>query len=436
LKKQAPVVNKVVIPYTPRPLQAEIHKELDRHRFAALVMFRRAGKTVLACNHLIRFAITCEKENPRCYYIGPSAVQAKRVAWDYICHYASAIPDVKFNHTELRCDLPNGARIGLLSAETADALRGIYIDLAVFDEYALHPQNVWPEIVRPALADRKGKAIFVGTPAGHDAFFDLFMAAQHNDQWYTKLVKASETDILDQEELDAARDMMTVDQFNQEFNCSFEANIAGSIYGKEMTACMEEQRLTHVPYDPTVVVDTFWDLGVGDSTTIIFVQQTKGGQVRIIDCYEQNNEGLPHYAKILEQKGYQYGTHNAPFDIEVREMGSGKSRREVAYELGINFRVVPKLPLEDGIHAVQMLLPRCVFDVDATAVLLDSLRSYHRAYNQKTKTFRATPVHDASSHFADAMRYCAVGLKEAKVGNVAPQRLADNTYNPLAQSSV
>ncbi len=425
---------KVTIPYTPRPLQAEIHRELDNHRFATLVMHRRAGKTVMAINHLLKFAIQSTLNNPRCYYIGPSAVQAKRVAWDYICHYAAVIPDIKFNHTELRCDLPNGARIGLLSAETADALRGIYIDFAVFDEYALHPQNVFPEIVRPALSDRKGKAIFVGTPAGHDAFFDLYQQAMEDPEWYTRICKASETEIIDLEELKAARSMMTVDQYNQEFECSFEANIAGAIYGKEMTECLEQKRITHVPYDPTLPVDTYWDLGIGDKTAIIFVQQTKGGLVRVIDCYAASNEGLPHYADVLDRKGYQYGQHNAPHDIEVREMGSGKSRREIAYDLGINFRVVPKLPLEDGIHAAQMLLPKCVFDIDTCSELLDALRQYHRAYNQKTRTFRNTPVHDASSHYADAMRYCAVGIRELKDHSSAPQTYADNTYNPLAAS--
>ena len=116
-------------------------------------------------------------------------------------------------------------------------------------------------------------------------------------------------------------------------------------------------------------METFWDLGVGDSTSIWFVQQV-GRAVHVIDYYENRGEGLPHYAKVLQQKEYLYSLHHAPHDIEVRELSTGKSRREAAYDLGINFRVVPKLPLEDGIHATKMLLPRCWFMQSCASLVL------------------------------------------------------------------
>ena len=427
-------MTEIHIPYSPRPLQRELHTNLSAKRWAVVVCHRRFGKTVMAINHLLRDAILSDKTNPRYAYLAPTYRQAKNVAWDYLKQFAGAIPMVRFHETELRCDLPNGSRIQLLGAENPDSLRGIYLDGAVLDEMADMPESLFPEVIRPALSDRKGWALFIGTPKGHNAFFELFDAAKAQDDWYTQIYRASETGILDEEELDAAKAMMSADQFDQEFECSWVANVAGAIFGKELQALHEKGRIHDVPYDPSTKVDTWWDLGVGDSTAIWFTQSV-GRAVHVIDFYENRNEGLPHYAQVLSQKGYLYGTHNAPHDIEVRELGSGKSRREVAYDLGISFRVVPKLPLEDGIHAAQMLIPRCWFDRDATKHGLECLRQYHRKYNEKARSFRSTPVHDWSSHAADAFRYLAVGLRESRMDyDRPPQAIADNGYNPLGVS--
>jgi hypothetical protein len=225
--------------------------------------------------------------------------------------------------------------------------------------------------------------------------------------------------------------MMSEDQYAQEFECSWNANVPGAIYGKELEEATVSGRVTNVPYDPSKKVDTWWDLGVGDSTAIWFTQSV-GRAVHVIDFYENRNQGLPHYCQILNQRNYLYGTHNAPHDIEVRELGSGKSRRETAWDLGLNFRVVPKLPLEDGIHAAQMILPRCWFDREKCKQGLEALRQYHRSYNDRTRSFRANPVHDWSSHAADAWRYFAVGLRETGDRMRPPQRQAVMEYDPFA----
>jgi len=225
--------------------------------------------------------------------------------------------------------------------------------------------------------------------------------------------------------------MMSIDQYAQEFECSWNANVPGAVYGKEMETSQIDGRVSNVPYDPSAKVDTWWDLGVGDSTAIWFTQSV-GRAIHVIDYYEARGEGLPHYCKILTSKSYLYGDHNAPHDIEVRELGSGKSRREVAWDLGLNFRVVPKLPIEDGIHAAQMLIPRLWFDKEKCKHGLECLRQYHRAYNERTRSFRASPVHDWSSHAADAFRYLAVGLRESRGQLAAPQRMAVMEYDPFA----
>jgi len=403
---------------------------MQQKRWGVVVCHRRFGKTVWAINHILRDALISPKKTPRFAYMAPTYRQAKNVAWDYIKQFAGKIPNVKFHETELRCDLPTGARISLLGAENPDSLRGIYLDGCVMDEVADMPENVFPEVIRPALSDRKGWCVFVGTPKGHNAFYEKYEEATANDDWLAAVYKASETGILDDEELEAARAMMTNDQYAQEFECSWNANVPGAIYGKELEAVQAEGRITNVPYDPSARVDTWWDLGVGDSTAIWFTQ-TVGRAIHVIDYYEARGEGLPHYCKVLSSKNYLYGDHNAPHDIEVRELGSGKSRREVAWDLGLNFRVVPKLPIEDGIHAAQMLIPRLWIDREKCKQGLECLRQYHRAYNERTRSFRASPVHDWSSHAADAFRYLAVGLRETGGRMAAPQRMAEMDYNPF-----
>jgi hypothetical protein len=191
-----------------------------------------------------------------------------------------------------------------------------------------------------------------------------------------------------------------------------EAPIGGAIYGEVLAKAREEHRITKVPHDPVLLVDTAWDLGVGDSTAIWF-SQSVGREVRLIDYYEASGEGLPHYKHVLDKRGYSYGRHVAPHDIRVREMGSGRSRIETAASLGIKFDIAPNNGLEDGIHAVRMLFPRLWIDETKCAVGLEALASYRRGYNKSMGEYKEMPVHDWSSHGADAARYLAVSHKSA-----------------------
>lgn len=398
--------------YTPRKHQAELHDLLDQHRFAVLNCHRRFGKTVCILNHLIKAAVTNPLPNPRYAYVAPTYKQAKSIAWDYIKQFTNKIPGTKYNETELRCDFPNGARITLLSSENSDSLRGIFLDGVCIDETAQVDPKLWNEILRPALSDRKGFCYFIGTPAGMQNFFyEMYQHALSDEKWLAYTAPVSKTQIIDQEELDAALAQMGESKYKQEFECDWIANIEGTIFGKLVREAEDKGRLTKIDYDPSIPVNTVWDLGVGDSTAIIFYQQL-GNTIQIIDYYENNREGLPHYAKIVKEKDYIYENHYAPHDIEVTEFSLGKTRREVAYQLGINFRILPKLPLEDGIHAAKMILPRCYFDLDSCQHLVDALRHYHRRYNEKMRMFSNKPVHDWSSHACDAFRYMAIAIDE------------------------
>lgn len=404
-------VREVLIPYQPRPLQLQIHGALDEKRFGVVVCHRRFGKTVLAVNQLIKGAATCDKERPRFGYIAPTLKQAKAVAWDYLKHYTQPIPGVVYNETELRADLPNDARVRLFGADNPDSLRGIYLDGVVLDEFPLMQGRTWSEVIRPLLTDRQGWALFIGTPNGKNAFWDIYEYAKDQGNWFRAAHKASETGILPAAELEDARRMMTEDEYAQEFECSFEASVKGAVYAKELAQCRKDNRVTRVPYDPLLPVHTAWDLGVGDATAIWFAQ-LHGSERRIIDYYEASGEGLQHYAAVLDRKGYKYGRHMAPPDIEVRELGSGRSRKEIAKDLGIKFEVVKGVRLEDGINAARMLLPTCYFDEAKCSAGIEALQNYRWDFNQRLDEFKPTPVHDWASHGADAFRYLALGLKE------------------------
>ena len=159
-------------------------------------------------------------------------------------------------------------------------------------------------------------------------------------------------------------------------------------------------------------MDTAWDLGIGDMTAIWFMQTTRGGEVRAIDYYENSGEGFPHYAKVLDRKPYKYGTHFAPHDIKVRELGTGRSRIEAAKGLGIDFKALPNQPLEDGIEAVRLTLPKVWFDAKKTEQGMEALRQYRAEYDDKKKVLRTRPIHDWTEHGASAFRYFCMGKKE------------------------
>jgi hypothetical protein len=402
---------KVIIPYRPRPLQKQLHKSLKR--FNVIVCHRRFGKTVFAINEAIRQAFKVEDHAPRIAYIAPLYKQAKAVAWDYLKHFCQPIPGRTFNEAELRVDLPNGARIQLFGGDSPDSLRGIYLDLVILDEYAQMSPRLWSEIIRPTLSDRKGKAIFIGTPRGHNQFYELYREAVADDDWLVETHKASETGIVDDLELASARKTMTEAEYLQEYECSWQAAIRGAYYGNLITDAEEQGRICSVPYDDTLPVETWWDLGVGDSTSIWFAQRA-GMEIRLIDYYEMTGEGLPHYARILQNKGYIYGRHVAPHDIKVRELGSGKSRKEIGRELGIDFTVAPRQSVEDGIQAVRALLPKAWFDAERCQQGLEALRQYRSEYDDRLRTFKPRPLHDWTSHAADAMRYGALVAPETE----------------------
>ena len=417
--------------FNPRQHQREIFDNLKR--FNVLVCHRRFGKTLLCINILIRKALECDKERPRFAYIAPFRVQAKQAAWDYLKAYTKDVPDRVVYESELRVDLPNGARIQLYGADNPDSLRGIYLDGVILDEYAQMPPRLWGEVVRPLLADRQGWSIFIGTPQGHNPFHDLYLDAtlgpmdpvsklrDPDPSWWGSLYKASETGILEESELSQLRRDMTEEEFEQELECSFEAAIRGAYYGKLMAEAEDNNRVLIFPVNPTIPVNTCWDLGMGDDTSIWFYQMI-GQEIHWIDYYSSSGESLSHYVEMIrERPGYwetqtiTWGEHLLPHDASVREMGTGTSRFETLQSLGLyGLRIVQRQKLEDGINACRNRIPMSYFHKVRCIDGIEGLKQYKRSWDEKRQTFVQAPMHDWASHPADSFRTGCLGMQEVR----------------------
>lgn len=378
-------------------------------RWRVVVAHRRAGKTVAAINGLVKTAMTCPLPNPRCAYVAPYLSQAKAVAWDYLKKFTAPIPGVKWNEAELRADLPNGGRVRLFGADNADALRGLYLDDVDCDEFGDWDPRAWTEVIRPALSDRQGRATFTGTPRGKNTFYDLRQRAKRGeDGWKLWELRASETGLLSAAELEDARASMDEAAFQREYECSFDAAIEGAYYASEMNKADADKRICRVPYEPTVQVETWWDLGIDDATSIWFVQDV-GQERRIIDYLEVSGEGLPQIMKRLDAKDYRFGRHILPHDAEARELGTGKSRVETLQALGLrNIEIIPQQAVADGINAVRLMLSKCWFDAEKCERGIEALKQYRREWDGKRQVWRERPLHDWTSHAADAARYGAL----------------------------
>jgi phage terminase large subunit len=403
-------VQRVTIPYAPRRVFLPYHQR--KERWAAIVAHRRCGKTVGALNDQIKRAVTLATPHGRFAYVAPYLSQAKEIAWDYLKRYAAPILADK-NEAELWVELVNGARIRVHGADNPDRLRGGYLDGVILDEPADMRPGVWAEIIRPMLADRQGWATFIGTPKGKNEFWTICERAKTEPDWFFAVLKASETGLLAQTELDDARREMTPEQYAQEFECSFDAAITGAYYGAHIAQAEREGRVKPLTIDPAIPVHTAWDLGIGDSTAIWFFQIAPDG-LRVVDFLEDHGKGLPHYAGELSARGYDYGIDFVPHDAKAREIGTGRTRVETLLALGRKPQVVASHTIDDGINALRQSFGRIWFDKARCSQGLEALRQYRTEYDEKTKSFRDKPRHDWTSHAADAARYMAMAWRELR----------------------
>ena len=450
-KKLKKEVKRISTGYTPRPGQKVIHDNLKR--FNVLVCHRRFGKTVLVINEMINKGLMNELHNPQYAYVAPTYKQAKMIAWEYLIDYTSKIPGVKVNKSELSIEIyrqgkyddngvelkrPDKIKFMLLGSDNPDALRGIYLDGAILDEYAQCDPIIWGEIIRPALADRKGWAIFIGTPKGQNHFYKRLKKAESQETWYAAIIKASESGVLPIEEVEDMKSDMDQEEIDQELECSFHAAVRGSYYGSlinemEKPTDGSSPRICTVPYDPKYPVDTVWDLGIADSTSIIFRQKI-GAYWHIIDYIEENGKGLEHYIREINRKPYIYGRHIWPHDGKNKDFVTGLTRKESAENLGLRVEIQTKQTIQDGIDAARTRLEITRIDAQKCFRLIECLRNYQKEWDPKIMCFKKTPKHDWASHGADAFRYNSLDDKDSKAiqkNRTAAPKYAVSEYDEL-----
>jgi phage terminase large subunit len=423
------LITQVPIPYNwqARPYQLPMLEYMrqgllsDRGKQRAVcVWHRRAGKDLTALNWSVYASI----ERPAVYYhMLPKLSQGRKVVWDgkdregraFMDYWPPALLDGDPNQAEMKIKTKSGSLWQILGSDNYDSVMGTNPAGIVFSEFSLQDPRAW-DYFRPILMENKGWALFLYTPRGRNHAYDLYLQAQANPLWHCELLTVKDTNVVSQEDIQEERQAgMSDEMIDQEFYCSFDASAPGAYYAKELRLAREQGRITSVPFRSGIAVDTWWDLGWDDSTSIWFTQNV-GREIHLIAYYESRNEGFEHYAMILQRKimewGGVYGQHIAPHDITVHELGPGKTRLKTAGELGIKFRIAQRpARKEDGIQAVRNIFSICWFDEVACRLGIDGLSSYRSEFDEKNRVLRTTPVHDWASHPADAFQTLALAHK-------------------------
>ncbi len=366
-------------------------------------------------NELIKGAIECDKPRPQFAYIAPFRDQGKKVAWEYLKQYSEPIWADKPNESELKVKLLGDASISVYGADNPDALRGIYLDGAFLDEFGDFRPSVWGNVIRPALSDRAGWAVFGGTPKGRNEFWQVRERARQTPaEWLLLELRASESGILPRQELEEVRRQLTPEQYAQEFECDFSAALPGAYFGREMVVAEREGRITSVEVDSAVPVYTAWDIGYRDDTAIWWFQVIRN-EIHVIDYHASSGQTIDFYAKLIKERPYRYERHWLPHDARAKTLASGGKSIIEQLASHLDFKtlaIAPNLDIQDGIQAARIAIGQSWFDEQRCYEGLEALRQYQREYDEDKKAFRERPRHDWTSHPADAFRMLAVAWRE------------------------
>ena len=411
-------MTELTIPYnfTWRDYQEPIFTAIDNWvKRVIMVRHRRAWKDKTCFNLIVKKAM---EEIWTYYYVFPTYSQGKKALWDWIdkdgWKTIKHIPDEiinRKNDTEMKVELKNGSIIQIIWSDNVDSIVWTNPIGIVFSEYSLQSPAVW-DFLRPILAENGWWAIFNFTPRWDNHAKELLDMAKENPSRMVSIQTVDDTKAIAPEVLESERQEIIQKNgsdaiFQQEYYCSFDAWINGSFYAEILTQLENAWHRTVVPYDPWLDVFTVWDLGINDSTSIVFWQMF-WKEIRVIDHYENNWEWLSHYVWVLRDKGYGYGTMRLPHDAQARSLQTWKTVEEKMYEYWFNdVQIVPRLWVLDWINSVRAILPRCYFDKEKTDRLWKCLKNYHKELDEKRQSFK-WPEHDRSSHSSDAFRYLAV----------------------------
>lgn len=449
-------MTEIRIKYEPRKQFLPFH--MRSQRFGCLVAHRRAGKTVACVNELINRALYSKKKRPRYAYIAPQLKQAKKIAWEYLKEYTDGIRD-KQSESELWVRLKGSeAEICIYGADNPDSFRGQYFDGVVLDEYGDMSPSVWGKIILPTLADRRGWAVFIGTFKGKNHFYKIHRRAQGLDlvegedpeyfkkNWYSYVLKASESGILSNEELLLQQSEQDEEEYQQEYECNPNAAVKGTYYSKLLAQLEDHIGNDLANYDPEFPVSVWSDLGIGDSTALWF-QQSRPDGYALIDYEEHHGKGLDFYYNLLREKPYRYDHWYVPHDARARTLQTGKSTLQLIINEDLRdpfkrfsrtdtasfVRICPKLDVQDGINAVRSILPNCWFSKKAEEGV-EALRAYRRSWNEDKQIFSENPEHDWASHGSDAFRQFALSVRKRAIMSATPQEMAAvNSNMPILQ---
>lgn len=368
------------------------------------------------------------RESKTCYYCLPEYSHGRRVIWDCIDNAGfpllSHIPEAvikRKSRQEMTIEFVNGSIFQLVGADSYDRLVGSNPKIVVFSEYAITNPRAW-DFLRPILEspENAGTAIWASTPRGRNHFYDLYKVAEGDQKsWFCQTVTNSDTRLLSDSDIDRLRrEGMSEDLIQQEFYCSFAGTMEGSYYGRYLAEAEREGRIGTVAYDPQYLVNTAWDIGIGDSMVVTYFQVAGDGTVRVIDHYEHSGYPLPHYIQELKAKPYLYGKHLVPHDGRNRSVVTGSTFVEAAAQLGIVMDIVPcDNTIEEGIEAVRGLFPRLQIDARKCEHLIKCLQGYAAEYDDRAKMLRTRPSHNWASHSADSVRMMALAIKKGMLSS-------------------
>jgi len=391
------------------------------------IAHRRWGKDEIA------LTATCElaHQRPASYWhCLPEYEQGRKALWDSINAHTGRRrideafpPEIRESKDEQKMfiKLKCGSTWQIIGSDRYDATVGAGVAGIVYSEWALANPSAWA-YHRPMLEENNGWAAFITTPRGRNHAKSMYDMAKANPKWFAEVSTVHDTGALSPEQIDESlaeyvalygEDIGRA-QFEQEYLCSFNAAILGAFYAREMVKVRNEGRIAAIAPVPGRPVHTAWDIGVRDDTSIWWFQVV-GRQLLILDCYTASGAGVDHYAEICHSKPWPRGTDYVPHDAKVKEWGTGRTRTETMRSLGLNPVLVPMATKLDGIQAARTTLARCIFHPRCEEVGIAALEQYRREWDDEKKTFKATEVHDWTSHLADAFRYLAMAWRSAPV---------------------
>lgn len=410
--------------YTPRPYQLEAWNYfMGGGKRAACIWHRRAGKDLFGVN----LAFTMGYMRPGLYWhVLPTYQQGRKIVWngkigdgrrflDFMPKDLVVGTHDQDMRMEFRTAVPGQTSIWqVVGSDEVDRLVGTNPVGLIMSEYSLQNPEAW-NLLRPILAENGGWVLFQYTPRGRNHGYDMMEVAKKTPHWFFSLKTVEDTKAIPLSVIEEERSSgMPEEMVQQEYYCSFEASLVGSYYGQQLKKIKKQGHMMEsgLNWEPRLDVGTAWDLGMDDTNVIIFYQE-HGQDIRIIHAYANSGEGLSHYARHLREQEYRYSKHYGPHDLKVRELSTGKSRLETARQMGIKFDVVKKLSVEDGIEAVRNILPRCWFNMrdEGVKTLVRALEEYTKEWDPEKKVFRERPLHNWCSHWADAFKTLAIGIR-------------------------